>query len=904
MPLEEYRRKRDFSKTPEPSGDAAPRPSQSAAEGSAPTWDSLPHGRRFCVQQHRATRMHWDFRIEHDGVLLSWPIPRGPTLDPAARRLAVQTEDHPVDYGDFEGVIPSGYGAGTVLLWDIGTYEWVRESAEDYDASYRKGDIKFRLSGQKLSGEYALIRLADRGKRYGGSKDGDRNWLMIKKRDDSVVAGYEASDHEVSVKTGRNLAEIAAEGGGDPRERAREQRRARTAPDPATARVAPSRTTLPDPMLAATSERPFSREGWIFEVKWDGVRVMAGVDGDSVRLEGRRNHRDESARYPEVATALARAFKGHNVVVDGEVVVLDTEGRPSFERLQSRINISGDSDVRRAMQTTPVTYVVFDILELDGRDLLSTHLRIRKKTLHDTMRETPGVLYVDHVENDGLAFFDAIVARELEGMMAKRADSAYQPGRRSPDWQKVKAWQTQDCVIVGFTAGRGRRTEHIGALVLAVNTHAGLVHCGQVGTGFDEAMLRRLRVELGALESPSPALAKAPRPAEPVTWVRPELVCRVRHAGWTKQGILRHPAFVGMRTDIDPASVVREDAQAVGVETDPPPTPSAAPATGRRTTTPSPSETGPPATGAVAEVLDQLHALANSGPVFVDGHRVPLTNLDKPMWPEDGYSKRDLIAHYVRVAPLLLPYMHNRPLSMQVFPDGIHGKSFWRKDVPPRAPDWLRTWRYEGEKTKDYVVVDDLATLVWAANAASIDIHPWHSRIDDPQKPDWAVFDIDPAEGATFESVVILARLVGVALQHYGLRSALKTTGQTGLQIYVPITRGPSYSEVMHWVEKVSRAIGRTVPDLVSWEWTVSKRTGKVRLDYTQNIINKTLAAPYSARPAPRAPVSAPIRWDELDDPELRPDRWTIATIGERVAAVGDLFTDALAGRQVLPPVE
>lgn len=920
MALEEYRRKRDFTRTPEPSGEA-PSQGPGPASSGASDWHSLPHGHRYCVQQHRATRMHFDFRLEHNGVLLSWPIPRGPTLDPKVRRLAVQTEDHPVDYGDFEGVIPSGYGAGTVLLWDIGAYEWIKETAEDFDASYAKGDLKFRLDGIKLCGEFALIRIGDRGRRYGGSSDGDRNWLMIKKRDECVVEGYDAMEHAVSVKTGRTLDEIAAAGGGDPREQARAARAARAgggrtarATTPAGSTAAASLlATLPAPMLATSVDRPFSRDGWFFELKWDGVRAIAGIEGERVRIAG-RSGRDETSRYPELAS-LSRALRGHNAIVDGEIVVLEEDGRPSFERLQSRINVSRESDVRRVMREHPATYAVFDILHLDGRDLMNTTLRIRKKTLRDVLADADSVMYTDHVERDGETFFTAVMERGIEGMIGKRGDSIYQPGRRSHDWVKVKAWQSQTCVIAGYTSGRGRRTKQLGALILGVYNGDDLVHCGQVGTGFNEATLRSLRQRLDALVTTECPLRPPPRTAEPATWVRPELVCEVRHAGWTKQGILRHPAYLGLREDVAPIDCRREEtapveavlavAEAVPGTAEPSPPRSR----GRRTLASPRGDRAlpaapPPAPGATEELIAQLSSLGNNGTLEVEGRRLKLTNLDKVMWPDDGLTKRDLVAHYVRVGPVLLPYLRDRPLSMQVFPDGIAGKSFWRKDKPSHAPEWIQSWVYHGEKTKEYVVVNELATLVWVANAASIDLHPWHSRIDAPNQPDWAVFDLDPAEGATFASVVTIAKLVGVALQHYALHSVIKTTGQTGLQVYVPIRRGPDYTEVRNWVEGVSRAVGSIVPELVSWEWTVSRRTGRVRLDYTQNIINKTLTAPYTVRAVPRAPVSAPITWEEIDDPALRPDRWTVHTIGERLAEVGDLFTGALAGDQDLPPLD
>ncbi len=898
MPLEEYRRKRDFTRTPEPSGDDQ-RPERQRTDGSeSPDWDSLPHGRRFCVQQHRATRMHWDFRLEHNGVLLSWPIPRGPTLDPKVKRLAVHTEDHPVDYGDFEGVIPSGYGAGTVLLWDIGTYEWTAETAPDVEASLAKGDLKFRLVGTKICGEYALVKLGRRGRRGRDDPDGDENWLMIKKRDDCVVEGYEASEHEVSVKTGRTLDEIAAQAGGDPRETARASRAARRTQGAARPRspTTPELPELPLPMLATSVDRPFSREGWLFELKWDGVRAVAGVGGDTLKVVG-RSMRDETSRYPELA-ALRAALRPHRAIVDGEIVVLDADGRPSFERLQSRINVSRDADVRRAMRDHPATYAVFDLVWLDGRDLMDTSLRIRKKTLKDVLSAADGILYTDHVERDGTEFFAAVSGRGIEGMVGKRADSHYQPGRRSPDWVKVKAWQTQSCVIAGWTSGRGRRANQLGALILGVYDGDQLVHCGQVGTGFDDAMLRLLRARLDGLVTEDCPLRPVPRTSEPATWVRPELVCEVRHAGWTKQGILRHPAFAGLRDDIAPRDCRREV---------PVPVDSVLSIADANESAAAPVSAPAAADGGDAQadaLVEQLRGLRNSDAFEVDGHRLRLTNLDKLMWPADRLTKRDLIAHYIRVAPVLLPYLRDRPLSMQVFPDGIDGKSFWRKDKPSHAPPWIQSWTYHGEKTKEYVVVNGLATLVWVANAASIDLHPWHSRIDAPQHPDWAVFDLDPAEGAAFESVVTIARLVGVALDHYHLHSALKTTGQTGLQIYVPIRRGPDYTAVRNWVEGVARAVGAIVPDLVSWEWSVRQRTGRVRIDYTQNIINKTLTAPYTVRAVPHAPVSAPITWTELGEPGLRPDSWTIHTIGERLAAVGDLFDLALAGDQQLPPLD
>jgi bifunctional non-homologous end joining protein LigD len=912
--LEEYRRKRDFTKTPEPSGDAAPR-----RQGARSAWDSLAHGRRFCVQMHRATRLHFDFRLEHDGVLLSWAIPRGPTLDPSKKRLAVQTEDHPIDYGDFEGVIPSGYGAGTVLLWDIGTYEWVRESAEDFAKSFARGDVKFKLAGSKIAGEFALVKIGDRGRRYGGSSDSDRNWLMIKKRDSAVIEGFEATEHEVSVITGHNLAQIAAEGGGDPRQRRRDEAAQRPRP-PADGEAGASAQPAapPQPMLATLVNRPFSAEGWMFELKYDGVRALASIAGGTVKLTG-RSGRDETARYPELQR-MAAAVHATDAILDGEIVVFGDAGRPSFERLQSRINVSRQADIDRAAREYPVVYVAFDILRLDGRDLMLTSLRIRKKTLRDVITDSPALVFADHVENAGEELFEQVQRRGIEGVMAKRADSTYQAGWRSRDWLKIKAWQTQACVIAGFTSGQGRRKEHLGALILGVMRDGTLTHCGQVGTGFDDRLLRSLREQLDARVVDHAPFAKPPRTSEPATWVRPELVCEVRYADWTSAGILRHPAFAGLRPELTPADCTVDTATSVedalprheGADDEVSgPRRRGGAATSRLTlasrrapsTVRLGSVTTPPTSSSAPfdDALAELKSLRANDKWEIGGRRLALTNLDKPLWPDDGFTKRDMIAYYVRMADYLLPYLRGRPLSMQVFPDGINGKSFWRKDKPSYAPSWIDSWTYHGEKTKTYIVVNEVATLAWVANAGVIDLHPWHSRIDAPDQPDWAVFDLDPFEPATFRDVVDIAKLVKAAIDHFGMHGVIKTSGQTGLQIYVPLRRGPDYDRVRGWVEEVGRAIGQVARDRITWEWEVARRTGKIRIDYTQNIINKTLAAPYSLRPAPRAPVSAPIAWEELDDKKLRPDGWTIRTIARRVADVGDLFLGVLDADQDLP---
>lgn len=981
--LEEYRRRRDFSRTPEPRGGEGLQPTGAVA---FPGWANLPAGRRFCVQMHDARRLHFDLRLEHRGVLLSWAVPRGPSLDPSKRRLAVQVEDHPIEYGDFEGVIPEGYGAGIVLLWDAGTIAWKDPDPDAIDGALDAGLLEFALEGVKLHGSFTLVRT---GRRVSAPSDErGRQWLLIKRRDAAVVPGMEAVALAWSVKTGRTFEELAAtappvlrdralarlrsalaqgsnpraEGAapselsragsgsagvpgasGRPVEEAEAGRAAGAPGSPGTSAALPvtregelasllataPRGPLPtgcQPMLATPIDAPFTAPGWLFELKYDGIRVLATVRDGRVGLRGRHG-RVETDRYPELQ-ALANAVAVEEALLDGEVVVLDGEGRSSFELLQQRINLEDAGEIAAARARLPVTFVAFDLLAASGRDLRRLPLVSRKRALRLAIVDETWVRFADHVEEHGEALFAAVRERGGEGIVAKRADSAYLCGRRSRDWLKVKAWLEQDCVILGWTAGRGGRGP-LGALVLGVLEDGRLVHVGQVGTGLDSATIATVLRRLQPLRTTKPPVHPPPVTATPVTWVRPELVCTVRFAGWTAAGTLRQPVFRALRDDLRPEDCRREPPGSAPADAPanrsrpsgrrarrtPPATPSA-PRRSRATAGGSGGQVvgddGDVGDDAVARVLhppqdvvaalEELQRMGPSGTWEIGGRRLPLSNLDKALWPDDGLTKRDLLAYVVRFAPLLLRLLRDRPVAMQVFPDGIAGKHFWRKRIPARSPEWIRTWRWESVHGEvDFVLVDEVATLAWMANRAVIDIHPWHSRIDRPNQPDWAVFDLDPAEGATFADVVLLARLVRVALDHFGLRGYCKVSGQTGLQIYVPIRRGPDYTTVRDWVEAVCRAIGTVVPDKVSWEWSVAKRAGRIRMDYTQNAIGHTLAVAYSPRPAPRAPISAPITWEELEDPSLRPDGWTIRDALERVARVGDPFAGVLSGDQDLP---
>ncbi|HXN56975.1 MAG TPA: DNA ligase D [Candidatus Angelobacter sp.] len=896
--LAEYQRKRDFTKTPEPKGSPDP-----AGQN------------RFVVQKHWATRLHYDFRLEMDGVLVSWAIPKGPTLNPAEKRLAAHVEDHPVSYYDFEGTIPKGeYGGGTVMIWDWGTFELEESTPAE---SLKRGEVKFRLNGVRLRGRYALVRTRS-----------DKDWLLIKKKDEAADPNFDIEKFDTSVKTGRTKAEI--EQGKDAVWSSRREEGQGGLINLANAEKGPMPKSL-EPMLAQLIGKPFDDERWLFEVKWDGIRLVSFIDGGKVSLQTRAG-RIVDAEYPQLQ-AIGQLVNAKQAVLDGEVVVLDEEGRPSFQLLQNR-----------SREPRPMQYVVYDLVYFDGQRLLKVPLEDRKRLLRDIVRDGGVVKYSDHVLGQGKAFFKAAQEKRLEGIVAKLRDSGYQPGARTGAWLKIKAVLQQEVVIGGFTAPRASR-KYFGALIVGVYENGKFVYTGHVGGGFDEKTLAEIYKLMKPLIVKQPPFSGTPpRGNEKPTWVKPLLLVEVKFAEWTRDGVMRQPVFLGLRDDVDPRHVRRE------LPLEKPATPAARPKARTSTaarkpaprvalkavraplrpstktrvattrTTRSAALADIPDTplsraaariarqlktnirGATAAELAALDALAKEGNWEIGGRTVHLTNLDKLLFPEDHYSKRDLIRYYVQVAPVMIPHYKDRPLSMNPHPDGIHGKSYWVKDKPGYAPEWIPTFRYQDQKSlKDWILIEEVATLAWLANHAVIDMHPWYSRADKPEYPDWSVVDLDPAEGATFKDVIAVAKVVKTALDHLKLTALLKTTGQSGLHIYIPIERRYTLDESRGFVAALAHTIAELMPDKVTEVWEVKRRTGKIRIDYTQNVINKTLAGPYSVRPALRAPVSTPIAWKELDDPRLRPDKWTIETLGDRLLAVGDLFHDALMLRQRLP---
>ncbi|MDX6584358.1 MAG: bifunctional non-ous end joining protein LigD [Solirubrobacterales bacterium] len=666
-------------------------------------------------------------------------------------------------------------------------------------------------------------------------------------------------------------------------------------------RLRPGRAEFVAPMLATLTTSYFSDTGWLFERKLDGVRTLAVRGEHGTRLYS-RNHKPMNAPYPEIAEALdAQAPDG--MVADGEIVAFDGE-QTSFSTLQARIGLS---DPNRARATgVPVILYLFDLLVLDGHDLTGLPLHERKRLLRRTIQFADPIRFSEHRHTDGQAYLKQACASGWEGLIAKRAEATYHAGARSKDWLKFKCVHEQELVIGGFTDPAGSRTG-FGALLLGYYEDGQLRYAGKVGTGFSDRLLRSLRARLEELtRSESPF-------ADPVRergahWVTPELVAEVGFADWTRDHQLRHSRFLGLRDDKPATEVVRED---------PPPTDNRGRATGAETgrhnggpaANTDLTEAPAPATWAAltGDELAALEELGAKGRWSIAGREVAVTNLDKVLFParagDPAVTKRDLLRYYAQVAPHLLPYLADRPVNLHRFPDGVDRAGFWQKQVPTHAPAWLTRWHNTEveQNTEEYAILDSVAALVWMANYAAVELHPWTSRPPNVHEPTWALIDLDPGTDTTFDQILELARLYRTALAHLGVEAAPKVTGQRGIQIWVPIRPGYTFADTRAWVQQVSKAVGRTLPELISWEWHKDRRRGLARLDYTQNALNKTLVAPFSPRPAPAAPVSMPISWDELDDPDLRPDRWTIHTALPRLRDTGDPLMPLIGRHQDLP---
>ena len=799
--LDRYRAKRDFASTPEPAGGEGDR--GSGADG------------RFVVQEHDATRLHWDLRLEHDGVLVSWAIPNGIPMSPKENRKAVHVEDHPLDYIDFEGVIPEGYGAGTVKLWDTGTYELEK---------WEPKKVMVTFHGDRLNGRYALFEA--------GSK---KDWLI----------------HRMDPPA-------------DPER------------EPMPARVVP--------MLAKLGTLPARDDDFGFEIKWDGIRALAYYEPGRFHIES-RNLNDITAQYPELRR-LGRQLGSRDTILDGEIVAFDERGRPSFARLQHRMHLTREADIKRRVKDTPVHYVLFDVLYLEGRSVMSRPYVERRELLESLGLEGPNWQTPSYRRGSGKELVEASAKNGLEGVVAKKLDSTYSPGRRNPHWIKVKNKRRVRLVIAGWLPEK-ERADRLGALLVGYFDSEGhFRYAGRVGTGFDAQERTRLERLLAPLEREgSPFEGKrGPRGA---SYVEPRLVAEVEFTEWTNDGVLRHPSYKGLFDD-EPESIVLDP---------------------ENSDEPDPVEEA---------VLDCAETSATLGPiravgrkaveVTVEDRRLRLTNLDKVMYPKTGFTKRDLIDYFVRIAPVLLPHLHDRPLTLKRYPDGVEGQFFYEKKCPSHRPDWVRTesvWSRHNKANIDFCVVDDVPTLVWLANLADIELHTSMALAREVSRPTMMVFDLDPGPPADIVACCRVGLMLRDMFEQLGLQSFAKTSGSKGMQVYVPLNRPVTYDDTKPFARVVAELMEKQHPELIVSRMTKSLRDGKVFIDWSQNDEHKTTVCVYSLRARDQPTVSTPVTWDEVADALKRRSAkrltFEYTDVLRRVERDGDLFAPVLALKQELP---
>ena len=889
--LTEYSAKRTFAATPEP-------PPAVPAAGSGPLL--------FVVQQHSATRLHYDLRLECDGVLLSWAVPKGPALDPNEKRLAVHVEDHPYDYASFEGVIPPGqYGAGEVIVWDCGVYSpdeggatWFHDrtrAEREVREGLEKGKLSILLRGEKLKGSFALVRTKEKNQ-----------WLLIKHKDRFAVPG-DVTAQNLSVLSGKSVGELKFL----PVERI-----------PA-AQLAPAGKVeaMPDklePMHAESGDAPFNRADWMWEPKLDGYRVLAYLDETGVTLRSRRGL-DLSATFPGLCAELAKQAAG-SMILDGEIVAFDANGKPSFGALQERAQLKAERDIAAADRNTPVVFVAFDLLHFAGINLRRAPYSDRRRYLAQCLLPSPLVQLV-HAAEDGIALHAAALASGFEGVVGKRKQSRYEAGRRSASWLKVKPTRSADFVVGGYTKGKGARAP-LGAIIVGYWDQGQLRYASHVGSGFDERTLAQVKARLDPLQRKTWPFAEKPELNAPTTWVEPVTVAEVSFQSWTDDDHLRAPVFLRLRDDVDPKAVRRSE---------PGPAQDAA------------GSTTPPASGPIDDIVAQLESRKNAFTLAVGPHRIRLTNLERAYWPADparklpALTKRDLLVYLAQVSPYMLPHLADRPLTMIRMPDGIRGQRFFQKHWEQARPEFVESITvFSGHKDEqhEYLLCNNLPTLLWLAQSGTLEFHVWHSRAKSGPDvasdstdyatsleslegsvlnfPDYVLFDLDPyiysgneAKGAepelntvAFEKGKEVAFWLRELLQSMSLEPIVKTSGKTGLHVFVPIRRTLDFDAARHVSELVGRHLMRLHPKDITLEWSIPKRTGKIFMDYNMNVRGKTLNVAYSPRGEPGAPVSMPLTWDELAG--AHPLDFTITNAPQRLARTGDRWQDALERKQSL----
>ncbi len=792
MPLEEYKRKRKFDKTSEPKGILD-------KEGA----------HRFVIQRHQASRLHYDLRLEMEGVLKSWAVPKGPSMNPKDKRLAIRTEDHPVKYLTFQGIIPKGnYGAGVMDIWDEGTYQ-ITESKEGINPvkQLEKGDLKIEFFGNKIKGSFALIH-TQRG-------DKKNQWLLIKKTDSySTDLDYDA---EVFAEAPKDVGQGKIK--------------------------ALNPNEFIKPMLARSTKKIFKDPDWVFELKWDGYRVMTNSKDGKVEIYSRNG-----ISYNKKFAAIAEELKQipFDCILDGEVVVMDKNGKTDFQKLQKY-----DSEKIKG----ELKYYVFDLLHLNGIDTISLPLVERKSLLPEILEGLENVLYCNHIEAMGLTLYKRATDAGMEGVMAKKADSIYVPGYRSENWLKIKSINSEEAIICGYTDSNTGGSI-FGSLILGMYRNGKLTYVGNCGSGFSASEQKQLLKRFKSLEtSENPFGEKIQLKGRTPHWMKPELICEVKFSEWTNSGKMRHPVYKGLRNDKEVMEIVPQD----------------------------------------LEKPTDFKSNSSSSTLEIDGIHVPVTNLDKIYWPDAGYTKYDLIDYYLHISDYILSYLKDRPQNLQRHPNGIDKPSFYQKDHQT-LPEWIETFKVYSKSSKkeiDYMLCQNEATLLYMANLGCIEINPWNSTIHHLEHPTYSVIDIDPSSKNTFEEVIEVALAIKEVLELAKIEGYPKTSGSSGIHIYIPLGNKYSYEEARNFTKLLCYYVKERLPKLTTMERTLNKRKGRIYLDFLQNRRGQTLAAPYCVRPRKGAPVSAPLLWKEVK-PGLQIQDFTIKTLQPRLEKLGDLYRPIL----------
>jgi len=936
--LAEYRRKRDFSRTREPSGD---KPSSATRTGRL----------RFVIQKHAASHMHFDLRLELDGVMKSWAVPKGPSLDPSVKRLAMQVEDHPIDYNTFEGTIPQGeYGGGTVMLWDRGTYTADAATSADDEQNairegLRRGDLKITFHGERLHGSFALIRMKFARDDSSSAKP---QWLLIKHRDEFATDEDVVADNMTSVDTGRTMDEIATgksrvwnsnrepkkQKSASPAEPTKPRARARKSPRKAET-LSPERAAslALEPMYASIgSEIP--GKGWTFEPKYDGIRVLAYATDDDVRLMT-RNGKDKAKQFPEIVAALEKLASQtkRSLVLDGEIVAL-IDGEPArFQELQSRMHVKESQIIERHASSAPAALILFDIL-MDGNDvLLDEPWSVRRQHLEKRVasRVTERVRLTESVEGEGKKMLDTARRDGWEGVIAKRVDSLYEPGNRSRNWLKLKIEFRQEFVVGGYTEPRNSR-EHIGAILLGYFDKDRFIYIGHTGGGFSRKGLGEMYRKLKPLERKTSPFVETPRTNEKAHWVEPQIVVEVKFSEWTADRRLRQPIFLGIRDDkdarevgIERTSVQRESRNAAVAKRETAAAPVAARSRAKSTRSKSTaarsdrakptratesSTSRKPSRGKGLQesdpVIAELTAIESKrGEGTVDlgrGQSLKVSNLDKVFFPKNGFTKGDVMRYYTRIARFILPTMQDRPLVLKRFPNGIDGESFYQQKAQETTPSDVRveTIVTEGGEKQPRFIGGDLLTLLYTIQLGAISVDPWHSRVGSLEYADYTIIDLDPGPRANFARVIQIARWTKEVIDSFGLNAAIKTSGSTGLHVYLPLPpRTPNEAATL-----VAQVIATKVADSHPREATIerfvkARGAATVYVDYLQNIQGKTVAGPYCVRAKPGATVSTPLKWSELKD-DLDPRDFHLGNAAERFEKIGDIWSETMKKKNSL----